>query len=522
MRPTGLIQGGFLMQAPPPSEKGGGRPKCSQFLAHVEEAANAFKSFADNALFKSWEFTLASFAETKSEFTRWNLYSSLGLGPQDQGGIGPRLFEILKRRLDECNRKVQEYNDEYELLYNQLQFYTGRRLQTLSEQEAKWAKIEYQTKASEFHSMEELRNTFHNKARRYANLFDGLIDLYYRLFPNYFQEIYDADIHEVASGPYDDSPAGFRLLYKYGRSNTSQWTRIHNHSEFIDALANFFTSTESELANAPEMNGLEDDLAEIVTAIVGHVRSQEFLETAFYRMAAAHGARIVQDPLHNLDKVEKKPWVYTSGGAMSTLVSCYFRLETKPTEVSRWVENPMELLVFLVDSIKEMPEKVQDEFVENPEKSILIHSPTHAFQLKPGYPLFKEAWQNKTFTYTWVRDHVLRPMETFSELIYLDDERMQYAVGALSQHVPKNFQHYFKETFCSLGGSMQVSDFRQHIVDSIDLTQGLQYAGRGVLSTAQIDSVLYSILPLMPSYKLKERVEIIISKLPGLTERKLT
>ncbi|NGX42099.1 MAG: hypothetical protein K940chlam7_00376 [Chlamydiae bacterium] len=519
LRPSGMIHGGLLMQPPTTSAKGKSKgEKCSQFLQQFEETKNIFKAISDNALLKSWEFTLASFAETKAQFTRWNLYSSLGLRPEDKGGIGPCLYTILKRKLDECNENVQKYNEEYEAVYPQLLYYQRRIRNATSEKDAQWIRAEYQAKANEFRSLEELRDKFHNKARRYANLYDGLIDLYYRLFPNYFQEIYDADIHEVTAGPYDDSPAGFRLLYKYGRSNTSQWTQINNHMEFIDALASFFIATETELTNAPEMKGLEEDLTEIFTAIVTHVRSTEFIETAFHRMAATHHSPIIKDPLENLGKVEKKPWVYTSGGAMSTLVSCYFRLETKPKEVSRWVENPMELLVFLIDSVKEVSDKILDEFEADPEKSLLIHSPTHAFLLKPGYPQFKEAWKSKEYTYTWVRDHFVRPMEEFCSKIFLDAERMQFVIENLYHLVPHNFQHYFKQSFANIGGSMQITDFRQHILDTIELSKGLQYAGRGVLTSEQIDSVLYSLLPLFPSYKLKERVKTILSQLPGISK----
>lgn len=514
----GIISGGiFVAVAATAKATRGKGHKVTEFLQAFDDGMAAFKSLADNALLKAWEFTLASFAETKAEFTRWNLYSSLGLGPQDSGGIGQCLYEILKAKVEECNRAVEEHQIIYEQLYAQLQYVQSKLQNVSSEKELQWLKIEYQTKSNEFRVEEEIRNTYHDKARRYANLFDGLVDLYDRLFPQYFQEIYDADIHEVTSGPYDDSPAGFRLLYKHGRTNTSLWTRIKNHTEFIDSLANFFTTTETELAASRELSGLQDDLSEIVSAIVKHVRSNEFLETAFYRMAAAHHAPIIKDPLENLDKIEKKPWVYTSGGSMSTLVSCYFRLSTKPTETARWVENPVELLVFLIDTIKGLGEKVLEAIEKDPEKSLLIHSPTHAFLLKPGYPLFMEAWKSKIFTYTWVRDNIIKPMEQFSDQIYLNDDHMQYVIGSLHQLVPQHNKHYFKQVFSNIGGSMSAKDFRGFIVDTIDLTQGLHYGGRGVLAPEQIDSVLFSLLPLFPRYQLKERVEKILNQLEGVS-----
>lgn len=510
-RPKGVIHGGFLMQ---PSTTGSSQ-KYENYILSLETAEGAFKSLADNALLKSWEFSLASFSETKAQFTRWNLYSSLGMGPQEEGGIGQCLIEILERRLQDCNEKLKDHQAEYELLYSQLQFLQSKLRSSATEKEAQWNRIELQTKLNEFHLQEELRNKYYAKAQRYANLYDQLMGLYDKLFPRYFQEVYDADIHEVTSGPYDDSPAGFRLLYKHGRSNTSQWTKIENHVDFIDALANFFTATETEIAGSPEMKNLEEDVAEITTSIVSHVRSKKFLETAFNRMAIAHRARVIENPLENLEKIEKKPWVYTSGGAMNTLVSCYFRRNEKPTEVSRWVENPMELLVFLIDSIKEIPEKIRDPVETNPEKSFLIHSPTHAFLLKPGYVPFEEAWKNKEFTYTWVRDNHVRNMEQFCKNIYLDDEKMRFVLERLQNKIPISYRYYFKEVFKSLGGSLSVKDFRQYIEDTIDTTPGLQYRRQPVLSTEEIDSTLYDLLPILPTYKLKDYIPKILSELPG-------
>lgn len=517
MRPKGMIHGGLMITTAANGKDGTGK-KCAQFLEEFNLAKDTFKELADNALLKTWEFTLASFAETKAQFTTWNLYTSLGLKASDKGGIGPKLYEILKQKLDYCNAKVNDLQIDYEQAYNHIQHLKRRIRHATSEEEARYIKIEYQIKTHEFYSLEEMRDRFSNKARRYANLYDGLIDLYFRLFPDYFQEVYDADILEVAVGPYDDSPAGFRLLYKHGRSNTSQWNRIQNHTDFVEALVSFFTSTEREITSAPEMKGLEDDVGEIISAIVAHVRSIEFLETAFWRMAAQHNAPLIKDPLDNLDKIEIKPWVYTSGGALTTLVSCYFRLEGKLSENARWVENPMELLVFLIDSVKEMPEKDVDLFFENPEKSLLIHSPTHAFLLKPGYPRFAEAVKAKEFTYTWVRDNVVIPMERFVDKIYLDEENVQFVAAYLESQVPKNFQHYFRQTFQKMGGSMKATDWRQFIVDTIDLSPGLQYGGRGVLSADQIDRALYTLLPLFPSYQLEERVDAILSHLANIEE----
>lgn len=518
-RPKGMIHANLLMQVNVANSGMGGKGEaCAQFYQKLEIACSAFKGLADNALLKAWEFSMASFAETKSEFTRWNLYSSLGLEPEEPGGIGACLYGIIKQKLDYHNQKIGEIQIEYEMVFNQLKQLELRIRHAGSERDAQWIRSDYQSKLNEFYTLEEVRDKTHAKSNRLANLFNILITTYDKMFPQYFQEVYDADMHEVSVGPYDDSPAGFRLVFKHGRANTSQWTKIRTPSEFVEDLASFFTLTERELINSNEFAGFENELSEIVTAIVNHIRTHEFLETAFYRMAKAHQTPLIKDPLEHLDKIEKKPWAYTSGGTINTLLSCYFRHESKPTEVCRWVDNPIELMVFLVDNLKQIPYKQLEPYRQDATKSILMHSPTHAFLLKPGLSPFKEAWQTESFTYTWVRDYLVKPMENFIEAIQLNEESMDFLVEHLAELVPGDFRHYFKKTFLHIHGELPPNAFRDYILDKIAVERGLTYGGQGVLVSEEIDGMLYSLLPLFPTHQLTEKVMEIMGKLPGLSE----
>jgi len=517
-RPKEMLQSGLLLQVARPGLGGAGKAElCKNFLADFAVACNALKGLADNALLKAWEFSLASFAETKAQFTRWNLYASLGLGAQEKGGIGERLYEMIKRELEQANKRVQDFQYEYENVFHQLKTMETRMRSISSEKEAQWFRAEYQTKRNEFYTLEDMRDEIHKKAQRFANLYDVLIDQYDVLFPLYFQEVYDADMFDISAGPYDDSPAGFRLLYKYGRSNTSQWSRIKTPSEFIESLVSFFTATETEIAASQQMEGLQTEFSEIVTAIVNQVRTKEFLESAFYRMAAAHQTPIVRDPLNHLEQIEKKPWAYTSGGTMSTLVSCYYRLETKPMEVSRWVESSTELLIFLVDTLKQIPPKLIEDYLHDPDKAMLMHSPTHAFLLKPGLSPFKEAWQTDAFTYTWVRDNIILPRERFVDSLWLDAEKMHYLIERFAAFVPENYRHYFLRVFGTLYGTMRPGEFRDHIIDTISKERGLKQVGRSILNENEIDSSLYSLLPLFHRSELKERLENLYDAIPELS-----
>ncbi|MEC7840208.1 MAG: hypothetical protein VX777_09245 [Chlamydiota bacterium] len=521
-RIPGMSHGNLMMQAP----KAGKRPTgkgllVPQYKEAYKSVKESYKKFSDNALLRCWEYTLASFAETKGEFSKWNLYSSLGLRHDDVGGIGSCLFEILKKKLEEFNSKVEDYQFQYEQMFAQVKILERRLKNASSEDEARWLKIDYRAKATELGILQGLRDDAHANAQRIANFFDVLIDFYINLFPEFFQEVYDPELVDVEVGPYDDTPAGFRLLCKHGRSNTSQWTVINSPQEFIEALVSFFIAAERQMDGKERFKGLDKALTEITTEIVSHIRTEEFLESTFHRMAAAHNQPKVENPLQNLEKVTKKPWIYTSGGNLNTLVSVYFHREHQPKSISRWVENPQELLVFLVDTLKEVPYTLADEYKENPKKSMLMHSPTHAFLLKPGDSPFLEAWDNDEYSYTFIRDKMIFPMERFIDDQILNADAMQYIVKRLLPKVPIDYQHYFHQSFGGLKGSMSPQVFRDYLVYGMESNPGLQYRRNPVLSSHVIDSELYACLPIIPVYKVKERMEIVLKQLPDLSEKSI-
>lgn len=513
-RPKAMLHTGLMMSAPSGGGMGGKGEACSLYFNLFAKAKNAFKSIQENALLKSWEFTFASFAETKPGFTRWNMYSSLGFNPEEPGGIGACLYREIKEKLDRANQKMLEVQQDYEMLYSQLKMVESRMRNPSSEKESQWLRIDYESKRNEFYTMQEIRDKLHFQAGRYANLLNELLDAYDELFPRYFQEVYDPDMHEVSVGPYEDSPAGFRLLYKHGRANTSMWTMIYTPQEFIESLSSFFVATEPELVGREEFQGLQQDLSELITHIVGHVRSEEFLLTSFDRMARAHQSPLIKNPLENLDKVEKKPWAYTSGGTMSNLISCYFKLDRKPFETERWVENEMELLLYFVDLIKQMPAKLQEEVCASNGRSFLMHSPTHAFALTPSFPEFGEAVRQEIFTYTYVRDQLLKPQQRVIDFLFLDKEAMDYLIELFSEKVPPHLKQPFLNLKNEFFGQKSPPEFRSALVHLLELDQKLSR----VLVRDQIDSCLYEWLPLVPLNEIRGRMENILYKLPGIKD----
>lgn len=495
--------------------------RCAAFFQQFALAKNVFKSFTDNALLKSWEFTLASFAETKHEFTKWNLYYSLGLATQEPGGIGECIYQHLKHKLDLANRKLESTQAEYEAVHHYIKSTEARIRQASTEQELNWLKIEYQSRLNEFHSLESIRDKAHSIAKGLVELHNELHKIYLELFKNYFQEVYDADTQEVTTGPFDDCPAGFRLLYKYGRANTSQWTLIRTPGEFIDALTNFFSATEAQVIALLDHGPIEREISEVITAIIHHVKTKVFIETAFDRMAAAYRVAPIKNPLENLDKIEKKPWAYTSGGTMNNLVQTYYRLPDRPKDEGRWVESEVELLVFLVDTLKQMPPNLIKPYLEGRREAMLIQSPTHAFLLKPNNTLLQSAFQSEAYTYTYLRDQLFRPAEGFIDSMALDDAMIQFLIAKLAERVHVNFRPRFKDLFRYLSGPLNPVLFRAQVSSALEMDRGLRMAGRSPLLNDELDSFLYSSLPLMPTPEIRGHLKDIFSMLPHITQERI-
>ena len=477
-----------------------------QFYSMWDNAKRLFVAEADCVLLKSWEFTIASFAEVKFDLARWNFYSSLGVNWDDVGGIGQVLYEIAKKRVEETNRELEEQRAKYDDISLELD-YLARRLQTAStEHEIQWMKMEYQTRQVEQYHIKELCDMAAEKANKVGRLHQFLIDSYEPLMKEYFQEIYDADIHDVQAGPFDDSPAGFRLIYKHGRTNPSLWTKITSLPEYIEALVSFFTITEQDLLHAPEVKGIEAEFSSIITRLANHVRSDEFIESAFTRTALSHGVRPMARPLEHLDRIEKKPWVYTSGGSMNTLVSSYFCLEGNPDLVERWVESETELLAFLIDTTRQSVVRMGHKT----PASILMHSPTHAFSLTPKASLFEEGWTSETYSYSWITNHVKDPSLAYYASCVLDQRSVMEFCSFLADHLPKEIRTRFLNEAPVIPGFLRPFDLAKEIHRLFDLDNVLRHYS-STLDDVSLDGLLFESVPYTAPDSLRDVVSDIIS-----------
>jgi hypothetical protein len=211
-------------------------------------------------------------------------------------------------------------------------------------------------------------------------------------------------------------------------------------------------------------------------------------------MAKAHELPFVKDPLADLDKLEKKPWEYLSGGTMPTLLKVYFRKEMEPKQEDKWVESEIELAVFILDTLKHLSPLYTDPYLRHPERGMFMQSPTHAFQLKPGWLPFREGWRADIFTYTWVRDQIVIPQKSFYDSLSITPEEQRFLIESFSDTLPPHLSYHLLRIPTSLH-PISIEEFRNALVEV----------------AAGVDAFLYQALPLTRGKDWKEAVRRIWS-----------
>jgi hypothetical protein len=443
-------------------------------LEKEKKACAAFKIHTDHPLVKAWEFTLASFSESKMDFSRWNLYSSLGLHPDEKEGLGQIIYQFLQKNLDVSQEKSKEYEAEAQVAYDAVRG-TELLLQNAgSESEVRRLQAELYSRVYHLRTCLELKETSLSKASQYATFFSFLLEQYDSKFPEYFQEIYDADLREGHIKEYEDSPAGFRLVYKHGRKNAFLWTMIYNADEYRDALTDFFLLVEPQIAAESSWDLAAKTMAEITTFVIEYLNTPEFLESSQKRIIQAYGG----------NEQGRTPWSYLSGGSMAILLQTYYQREVPVTEESKQIEDAQELLIFLLDTLKSAP-------LSSAHQKKLFSSPSHAFILHPQLEPFYSAWQVDLFSYTWVRDKVIAPRKSFYEKMTLSSSEQQFILNKLG--IPVSRIHITSE--CS------IPSFRQQILEGTRFPEDI------------LDAFLYQSLPLTEVFFVKMQIRSILSGL---------
>lgn len=427
----------------------------------------AFTSLCENALLKAWEFTLASFSEVNPQILNWHLYTMLGFAVDEAEGVGSVIYGCLQDKLKTYQQEIVSLQVESEGTMDQLRSIKSLLYRANTSNRIRNLQAEYQSLSYHVQACVERRDQLIEEANGLQALLSAIVQYYVDQFPQYFQEIYDPQLIQHNE---DDVPAGFRLFYKYGRTGASLWTAIETEEDFSQALRSFFLATESLLYSQEKERHI---ITEIVANIVLHVCTNGFLLSAQKRMNSL------------------TPWCYTSGGTMQTLVQNYFCKSGPITIENRTVESPLELLIFLIDILKEFPPSIADS-----KKMLLMNSPGHAFLLLPSESLFRQGWENTGFTYTWIRDEFIIPN---TQQVLLSTDMQEYLLQQVSSdtiyyHRPQTSKEWRNQTLY-LHPLMKADD---------------------------LDAFLYQQLPLIPAHACKEYVQKLLAPIPniqGIIER---
>jgi len=430
-----------------PSERA---KKVAEWKEKVELALAAYYSLGDCSLLRAWESTLASFTDAKVDIGRWNLYNSLGMHPDQPGGIGDFLYQRINGRLQKINREIIGLRNEYE-----------RALASAKNAERMGQKSEWERSMYTINSIAPQIEELGKRAETLAHLLSKMIGEYDRLIPETFQEIFDPSLTQNVTEMIDDSPAGFRLAYKHGRSASSQWTFIRNGEEFIRSLKDFFEYAEREL-------GLDPLVEELSTELIQYIQTEPFLQGA---LARAKANPTMQGKI-------AKPWEYISGGNLTGLLQVYCNRNSPFTTLEGNIQSESELISFLSQCMTQ-------------PKRILIQSPTHAFILRP------DLFHNDPVS-------VLEEMADFWREVPLMDE--EWLAEKFSLWLTAAERPLFLHRWRQKQGSSDALAFRAVLIECA-----------GIKEAPRVDSFLYESLPLMH----KKAALLVAPEISGLDDKYL-
>ncbi len=493
------------------------RQELSQPLSKKQRFEEAFAkaqydlvSYHEHPLLKTWEYTLASFAETQSQFYKWNLFTSLGFDSKQPYSIAQCIYKYLEEKIKSYEEQAKHHDREYEQEFYHVKMLEKRVVDTESERTANWARVEYQNHLNEFNFHRKMRDHFIDKSEAISKLLSHLLGIYDQLFPRYFQEVYDASMQEISHDLFADSPAGFRLLYKHGRQDPILWSFVRSKEDFITYLKEFFINTEFEISNDAAIKEFKQEYGEIVTQIVHLLRSKEFILAAYQRIAERYQMNPSVQEYTEVEKWPYQPWCYISGGTMEGLLSHYYKREAKFTKIEQRVASVTELMAFLIEAVRSLTPSQMKSFLLNPDKSLLMFSPGHAFLFKPGWVPLDEIWDKKDYSFTWIRDQIVYPQLKFIQSLKISPAEISFFLDQYLGDLPY-FNLWLKENVSWPSYSISIHDFRNRITSCLD--KAPSHALSQHVNIETIDSWIYQSFPIFRIGELESSYENLLESL---------
>lgn len=125
-----------------------------------------------------------------------------------------------------------------------------------------------------------------------------------------------------------------------------------------------------------------------------------------------------------------------------------------------------------------------------------MHSPSHAFSLRPALPLFQQGWQDKGFTYTWVRDHLEFPAREFYDKVTVSAKEQRMLVEEYAKTLPYHFAATFIKDFFPTELPAFIDEFRNNLLVSLERAAHTHDIAARELFEESLDHFLYNSFPI--------------------------
>lgn len=423
------------------------RQRVCSYLHAYEQAIAAFTSDTQNPLLKAWEYTLATLADANNPSTLHHLQTALGWDASQTDGLHELMLAFVQEEITLAQEHASKCEHTYQEAQAQLAYVESRMRSPLNAQDSQILSMDHIRFRQELNQALYDWNVAQEKIKKLLSLPNFFLSFYAKTLPLYFKSSYDAFIQEFSTH-YADSPAGFRILFTHGRSHPNTWTPIYSLQEFIQALAEFFSSTEEDLMSKHGVVGVEQEASVLVHRMITALHTHRFQEATITRILQAYQEPLPVDPLNHLSQITHTPWVYVSGGNPSTLITYYFEQTEPITLQKKHPENAHELAAFFTDALKDLPVGIKQYLNEN-QHNLLASSPSHVFSVIAGSPLFLQAWENDWYSYTWLRDIWIKQNQDFVHDSLLSQSEIYQFINSFCQR--NHIEHLSSDfhTFCS-------------------------------------------------------------------------
>ena len=159
-------------------------------LIWKRRAKNSLKRGQRIPSLKFGNIRCASFSDLKTDFSKWNLYASLGLDPKEPDGLGSLIYAYVDEKFQMANGEQEKTAKLAEGAYHELK-HMEHLVKNAQGSDGRRMQAQYQASSHHYYACLNLRDQHYKRAVHYSQFFSFLMKAYDEKFHEFFQEIYD-------------------------------------------------------------------------------------------------------------------------------------------------------------------------------------------------------------------------------------------------------------------------------------------------------------------------------------------